>query len=144
MRRLLQAPWHPRCLQPPRDINGHGLVSAWCWLFMLAGMWTPTVRADSTAPKSSSAPAAPRPGLLTPDLLTAAAVSHRIPDDAMQPCTDAIPSRQPHQPRDSEESQARFVVRDGRHRGCLQTLMGHARGPDVMLIAEDFNKRQLP
>jgi len=58
MRRFLQVRWHPRSLQPPRDINGHGLVSAWCWLFMLAGKWTPTVQADSAAPKSSSAPAA--------------------------------------------------------------------------------------
>jgi len=68
-------PWHPRCLKTPCDIKVHALVSVCCWLFTLAAMWTPTVHADSAAPKSNSARAAPRPGLLTQDRLTAAALS---------------------------------------------------------------------
>jgi len=75
MRRLPQVPWQPRCLQTRREINVHVLVSAWCWLFMLAGMWTPTLHADNAIPKSISAQAVTRPGLLTQDRLTAAALS---------------------------------------------------------------------
>lgn len=42
---------------------------------MLAGMWTPTLHADHAVPKSISAQAVTRPGLLTQDRLTAAALS---------------------------------------------------------------------
>lgn len=75
MRRLPHVQWWPRWSHTHRDINVQVLVSAWCWLFMLAGMWTPTVHAESAAPKSNAAPPARRGGLLTQDRLTAAAVS---------------------------------------------------------------------
>ena len=49
MRRLPQVPWRLHHLQARRELNVH-VVSAWYWLLVLAGMWTPSLYADNAAP----------------------------------------------------------------------------------------------